>query len=481
MSAATPVAAARPRTSSWVPAYTALALIWGSSFLFIKVADREIAPPYVALGRVVCGALILLTAVILTRDRLPRPARVWGHLAVFAILANTAPFILFAYAERDISSALAGIWNAVTPLTTLAVTLVALPQERPSRHRVAGLAIGFLGALVVLGIWQGVGGATLRGQLMCFAAVSCYGIGFPYVRRFLTGSGYSGTAISAGQLSIASLQLAVLAPLLSGGPPSIGQLSDDAVVSVLALGVLGTGVAFVLNFRVVRLAGANTGSTVSYLVPVVAAAVGAVVLGERFTWHQPAGAIIVLAGVAVSQGILQRSRPVSSTAAVSSQAEVQAVQVAEAETVPAEAAEVEAVQVVEAEAVPAEAAEAEAEAVPAEMAKAEAEAVQAAEAVPAEVAEAVPAVSSPAAAQAIAAGPDPAGVGATAGAPGSGGRERVAAPKSADVPSRQLVKSGKTARSARSSAGEPDRHGEAAKRSRTELTGAGRAGGRPRR
>jgi len=289
-----------------LPAFGALGLIWGSSFLFIKVAVEQLPPAYLALARVALGAVALLLVVLGTRDRLPREPRLWGHLAVIALLANAAPFMLFAYAEQRVSSVLAGIWNGVTPLTTLLVTLVALPEERPTRQRLAGLALGFAGVLVVLGAWRGVGSASLPGQLMLFGAVTCYGFGFPYMRRFLAGRPYSGVALSTGQLMVATVQLAIIAPLVAGPPPAPWHLSAAVAGSIGALGVLGTGLAFALNFHVVRVAGATTAATVTYLPPVVATIAGVAVLHERLTWNQPVGAVVVLAGVALSQGALKR-------------------------------------------------------------------------------------------------------------------------------------------------------------------------------
>src|SRR5688572_17687661 len=108
----TPSVPAPARTASWLPNYLALAVIWGSSFLFIKVGVRELHPFYLTLGRAACGALTLVVVLLITRTRLPRELRVWGHLSVIAALGVTIPFTLFGYGEQRISSVLAGIWNA---------------------------------------------------------------------------------------------------------------------------------------------------------------------------------------------------------------------------------------------------------------------------------------------------------------------------------------------------------------------------------
>lgn len=287
-----------------MPGFVLLAAIWGNSFLFIKVGVRELHPMYVTLGRVLVGGLTLLAMLLLTRDWLPRGGAVWGHSAVVALVGMVIPYTLFGYGEQRVSSALAGIWNGITPLATLLIAVLVFRTERATTHRVAGIGIGFVGVLVVLGVWEGVGGAGLTGQLMCFGAAVCYGFVFPYMKKFLTGRDESGTALSAAQLIMAAAQLTLLAPLVAGAPPAPWQLSPNVVASVVALGALGTGLAYVLNLRVVRIAGATTASTVTYLLPVVATAVGVLVLSERIAWYQPVGALVVLTGVAVSQGLV---------------------------------------------------------------------------------------------------------------------------------------------------------------------------------
>jgi drug/metabolite transporter (DMT)-like permease len=290
---------------SWLPGYLALALIWGSSFLFIKIGVRELHPLYVTLGRVVAGALTVVGVLLVTRGKLPRDPRVWGHLVFVGAVGVAIPFTLFGYGEQRVSSVLAGIWNATTPLVALPVAALVFRTERMTLRRLAGIVIGFAGVLVVLGVWQGVGGARFTGQLMCLGAAVCYGVAIPYQRRFLSQPGVSGVAIPAGQLLTAAVMLLIVTPLVAGAPPAPSRLSADVIASVLALGALGTGLAFVLNFRVIRFAGATTSASVTYLMPIVATIIGVVVLKERLSWYQPVGALVVLIGVAVSQGLLR--------------------------------------------------------------------------------------------------------------------------------------------------------------------------------
>jgi drug/metabolite transporter (DMT)-like permease len=292
----------------WLPGMLALAAIWGSSFLFIKVGVGELHPLFVALGRVLGGVTALVVVVLLTRDRLPREPRLWGHNAVVAVLGIALPFSLFSYGEQRISSILAGIWNSVTPLVVLPLAVLVFRTEKMTLRRILGLGLGFVGACVILGVWQGVGGSSLSGQLMCLAAAACYGVAIPYTRRFVAPRPESGLAMSVSQLLIATAVLGVVAPLAAGGFPAVLDLSAPVVASVAALGVLGTGVAFVLNLRNIRLLGASTAAMVTYMIPVFAALIGVAVLGERLAWFQPVGAVFVLLGVAVAQGVGRRGR-----------------------------------------------------------------------------------------------------------------------------------------------------------------------------
>src|SRR5689334_8089957 len=195
-------AAAPLRGVPWPARFVALAAIWGLSFVFIKVGLESFAPLQVATLRLAFGAATLVSLVALTGDRLPRARRTWGHLLFATIFMNVAPFALFAYGEQRVSSLLAGIWNATTPLLSIPVIVALLPNERLTGTRVAGLIVGFAGVLVVLGVWNGLGEHDLLGDALCLGAAACYAIGFPYARRFLAMSGDSPVSLAAGQTLI---------------------------------------------------------------------------------------------------------------------------------------------------------------------------------------------------------------------------------------------------------------------------------------
>ncbi|MFJ8165226.1 DMT family transporter [Streptomyces sp. NPDC096136] len=282
----------------WRVRFAFLSVVWGFSFLFIKVGTEAYAPFQVALGRVFFGALALVAVLLVRREPLPRGLRTWGHLTVAALLLNTAPFALFAYAEQTITSTLAGICNATSPLWGMALSLVALSEDRPTRRRFAGLGIGFLGVLTVLGAWQGFAGVDAKGTALALLASLSYPIGWIYVRRTLAGTAGSPVAMTAGQLSVSTLQLAAVSALFTSAPASFPLWPTLAVVT---LGALGTGVALQMQYGLVTEIGPTTAQMVTYFIPVIATTAGVLVLGEQLHWNTPLGAAVVLAGAALTQ------------------------------------------------------------------------------------------------------------------------------------------------------------------------------------
>ncbi len=286
------------RPLPWQASFALLAAIWGCSFWWIKLGDAMLAPVQVAFARVAIGALTLLAVSAVTRTRLPRGLTTWRHLFVVSLLFNSIPFSLFAIGETHVSSVVAGLINAMTPLTTLVVVMTAYREEQPTGDRLAGLLVGFVGALVVIGVWSGLGRGELLGAAACFGAVASYGLAFPYLRRHLTGLPDGMIALTTGQIVCAAITLLPLAVL--AGPP--GPVRADAMTAMVALGGLGTGIAYLLSFRVISLAGSTTASTVTYVIPLFAVVVGVLFLGEQIGWNEPVGGLIVLAGAAIAQG-----------------------------------------------------------------------------------------------------------------------------------------------------------------------------------
>ncbi|MDX3783902.1 DMT family transporter [Streptomyces europaeiscabiei] len=304
MTTAAPTRASAPtpvrthRTVDWRLRFAFLSLVWGFSFLLIKVGTGAYAPFQVTFGRLLFGTLVLAAAMAVKRERLPRGARVWGHLTVAALLLNALPFSLFAYAELTVPSTLAGICNATSPLWGMTLSLVALSEDRPTRVRVAGLGLGFLGVLTVLGAWQGFSGLDARGTTMALLASLSYPIGWIYVRRTLAGTTVSHLSLTGAQLLLATAQLAFVTPLFTTLPSSFPVLP---LLAVVALGTLGTGVAMLVQYGLVSEVGPTTAQMVTYFIPVIATAAGVTLLGESLAWSTPVGAAIVLAGAALTQ------------------------------------------------------------------------------------------------------------------------------------------------------------------------------------
>jgi drug/metabolite transporter (DMT)-like permease len=286
--------------------YLLLTAIWGASFLLIKVGLEALAPLQIVLGRLVFGSLALIAVVAVRREALPRDPRLWAHAVVAATLLNTAPFTLFAYAEQRIPSVAAAICNATTPLFTLVVALVALPEERPTARRRAGLVLGFAGVFVMLGAWHGSVRPDPLGVALALTAAACYGIGGVYLRRHLSGTHFSALALSTVQLAIGALEVALVAPFVTRAPL---HLPLRVVLAVLALGVLGTGFAYTLQHALIRTAGAMFTSTVTYGIPLVSIALGVVVLGEDLAWNAPIGAAIIIAGAVLSRAAPRPATP----------------------------------------------------------------------------------------------------------------------------------------------------------------------------
>ena len=289
---------------TWRIQYALLALTWGSSFWFIKLGLESFSAVQVGFLRVTLGALTLLVLSAVTKTPIVRDIRLLGHLFVLALCLNSAPGVLFAFGETHISSVLAAILNATTPLATLVMTLLLFRDQKPTRSQQLGLLVGFAGVLTVLGVWQGLGSNALVGIAACLLAVTGYGISFPYSRRFVASTTYSRTSIATAQVTLGALQLL---PVMLVVDHSFVTPQVDSAVAMLVLGALGSGIAYVWNYTVIMQAGATVASTVTYWTPLVAVVAGIAFLGEQITWYEPVGALVVLLGVAVSQGRLRRS------------------------------------------------------------------------------------------------------------------------------------------------------------------------------
>jgi len=286
------------KTGSWLPFYLLTGFIWGCSFIFIKEGLDFLTPIGVAFVRCALGALTLYGFARYRKIALPRDKKALFHIWIVCLLLNVFPGIFFALAEIEVTSILAGIINAVTPLMTLIAILGVNKTERANKVQVIGLFIGFAGVLVVLGVWNGLGTNPWWAVLILFIAVALYGISYPYTRRFVMPLGIKPEAIVATQLLLAS---ATILPfyLLTG--LTTDEIQVGPLLSMVALGVFGSGFAYLWNFKVMEIAGSAISSSVTYLTPVVAVVAGIIFLGEGISWHEPVGAIVVLLGAAIAQ------------------------------------------------------------------------------------------------------------------------------------------------------------------------------------
>ena len=295
----------KSKSQSWLGLYIALGIVWGCSFIFIKLGLEFLTPFGVAFGRCALGALALLIYLKLKGLTLVRDRKMIGHLWVVSLLLNVIPGIFFAWAETEVTSILAGIINAVTPLMTLIAIMVVSRNEKPTRPQVVGLILGFLGVLTVLGAWQGLGDNPLWAILILLAAVTCYGFSFPYSRRFILPAQLKPEVMAATQVTLGAITLLPLF-LINGVAKSEFLLGP--VLAMVALGVFGSGFAYIWNFTIMRDAGSAIASSVTYVTPLVAVLVGFIFLNEKLHWYEPAGAVIVLLGAAIAQGRIPLSK-----------------------------------------------------------------------------------------------------------------------------------------------------------------------------
>ena len=266
----------------------------------------EFLTPFgVAFVRCALGAATLLMIARLRGHSLPKSREALFHIWVVAILLNVIPGIFYALAETEVTSVLAGIINAVTPLMTILAIMVVNREEKPRVSQLVGLLLGFTGVLIVLGVWQGLGDNPLWAIAVLLFAVTCYGISFPYTRRFVIPLQIKSESIVSLQLTLAALTLLPLF-LLDGIAKDEYRLAP--VLAMIALGVFGSGVAYIWNFKIMELAGSAIASSVTYLTPVVAIIVGIIFLNEKITWYEPVGALVVLLGAAIAQERIRFSR-----------------------------------------------------------------------------------------------------------------------------------------------------------------------------
>lgn len=285
-------------------------IVWGSSFLLMKVALEGMAPAQVAWSRLTLGALALGLYVLVRRQRLPRSARVWGHMTVLAVTFCVVPFLLFSWAQQHVTSGLASIYNATTPIMTAIMAGVVLRAEKLTTTQLVGIATGITGVAVIIAPWQGLDlSQSLIAQFAILGATACYGFSLAYMRRFASRTGMSASMFSFLNIGIAAAIMTALSPAIAWQPV---RWDGWIVASVILLGCLGTGIVYVWNQNTVRAWGPTRASTVTYITPLVGVVLGVLVLGEHLSWNEPIGGLIVLAGIVLAQnGVRLRAQRVA--------------------------------------------------------------------------------------------------------------------------------------------------------------------------
>lgn len=290
-----------------------LSILWGGTFLFYKVLASELPPLTVALGRVAIGAASLGVFLLAGGTSLAIPRVLWRRFAMLGMLNNVIPFALFAWAEHRVSSGTAAILNATTPVFVMLVAGLILRTERLGAARIGGIALAFAGVAVLVGpsallgwdlLGSDLGGPDLIGEGACLLAALSYGFAVPYGRT-ITGAP-AGRGLQSGQVAFGQMaaSTALLIPLaaLADRPWGLPGPSPAGWASLVGLGVLSTGVAYLLFFQILARAGATNLSLVTMLIPVPSLLLGALLLAEPITAQAVAGMALIAAGFAVIDG-----------------------------------------------------------------------------------------------------------------------------------------------------------------------------------
>jgi len=274
-----------------------LAFVWGWSFLFIKVSVEGMTPTAVAAARICLGGLALHAWLRYKKVPMPRDRTFWRHAAVAAVFANIIPFTLLAWGEERITSALTAVLNASTPLFTALAGFLYL-KNRLGKIEVLGLLVGIAGVAVAAGVGgSDIADSSVAGSLASILAGAGYGIALTYTAKHQMN--VAAEVAAAGQLTVGGLLLlpvAVVTTAIDGI-----SLEPHRVLAITLLGAVGTGFAYLLYYRSVADLGPTTTSLVTYIIPVVAVAVGVVVLDEEFHVRMLLGGGMIVIGILLVQ------------------------------------------------------------------------------------------------------------------------------------------------------------------------------------
>lgn len=281
-----------------------LSALWGASFVFSKVAVTEVTPLTLVLARVLFAAIALWVICLATGVRLPTTAKAWGAYFVMGFLNNVIAFSLIFWGQQYIQASLSSILNAATPFFTVLIAGLVLADERFSATKIIGLIIGFIGVVLVIGPRHVLGlGDHLLAELAIVGAAVAYGFSGVWGRRF---AGENPLATATGQLTAASIMMMPIAFFFER-PLELGPLSTSVILSVLALAIVSTAFAYLLFFKVLKIAGATNTSLVTMLVPVFTVLIAVPTLGETIDALKLVGLIVIGIGLAVLDGRIVKS------------------------------------------------------------------------------------------------------------------------------------------------------------------------------
>jgi drug/metabolite transporter (DMT)-like permease len=287
---------ARSARIDWL-LFILLGFMWGSSYLFIKIGVDQGLPPFTLITlRLAIGFALLASVVAYAREPLPREPRTYGHLLVMGVVNIAVPFALITFAEQAVDSSLASVINSAVPLFVIVVAAIFLKGETITVNRVVGLAIGFVGVAILVGFdIQDLGSANTLGELALVGSTISYAFGAVYAKAHIHGLRPMIPAVF--QVGFALVIVTVLAFVFER-PLSV-SFTPESIVAVVWLGLLGSGVAYLVFFRILGRWGATRTSLVAYLLPIYGIALGALVLREPIAASTLVGAGLVIGGIAV--------------------------------------------------------------------------------------------------------------------------------------------------------------------------------------
>lgn len=276
-----------------------LSTLWGGAFFLVEIAVPEIPPLTLALGRCVFAALFLIAYVYASGLSLPSDPRVWAALLPLAAMNTVLPFSLIFWGQTHITSSLASILNASAPLFSIVLAHLATTDDRMTLPRATGVAIGFVGVVVMIGVdaLRDIG-INVLAQIAVVLAAFFYASAGVYGRRFRA---LPSSVVAASVLTIGTVLLVPVAGFAER-PWGLPMPSATAITSMLALSLLSTGLAFVIYFRVLGRAGAVNFQLVAFLIPVSAILLGVGLLGERLEPRHVVGMAAIAAGLAAIDG-----------------------------------------------------------------------------------------------------------------------------------------------------------------------------------